>query len=128
MTGLAALVFDDAPALVWATLRACLKLAWGFGPGRAGCYSAGNGPAMRSAVIGVWFRADLASIQTFVRSCARLTHTDPKAEYGALAVALAAAGRLEAFGELCPDREFVERVRLAGMGVFDPAPGVSGYI
>lgn len=116
------------PALGWATLRACLKLVVGFGPGRSGVFSAGNGPAMRGAVIGGWFRDDLASIQTFVRSCARVTHTDPKAEYGALAVALAAAGRLEAFGELCPDREVVERVRLAGMGVFDPGRGVSGYI
>lgn len=116
------------PALGWATLRACLKLVLGFGPGRSGVFSAGNGPAMRSAVIGVWFRDDLAAIQTFVRSCARVTHTDPKAEYGALAVALAAAGRLDSFGDLCPDREFVERVRLAGLGVFDPGRGVSGYI
>ena len=116
------------PALGWATLRACMKLVLGFGPGRSGVFSAGNGPAMRSAVIGVWFREDVHSIQTFVRSCARVTHTDPKAEYGALAVALAAAGRSEVFGELCPDKEFVERVRLAGDGVFDPGRGVSGYI
>lgn len=116
------------PALGWATLRACLKLVLGFGPGTSGVFSAGNGPVMRSSVIGVWFRDDLHAIQTFVRSCARVTHTDPKAEYGALAVALAAAGRLDEFGALCPDGEFVERVRLAGEGVFDPGRGVSGYI
>lgn len=67
-------------------------------------------------------------IQTLVRSCVRVTPTDPKAEYGGLVVALAARGRLESFGGLCPDRELVERVRLAGMGVFDAGRGVSGYI
>ena len=115
-------------ALGWATLRACLKLSLGFGPGRSGVFSAGNGPAMRSAVIGVWFRDDPVSVQTFVRSCTRVTHTDLKAENGALAVALAAAGRLDLFSQFCGDEEFVERVRLAGEGVFDPGQGVSGYI
>lgn len=116
------------PALGWATLRACLKLCLGFGPGRSGVFSAGNGPAMRSAAIGVWFGEDIGAIQTFVRSCTRVTHTDPKAEWGALAVALAAAGQLAMFGRVCPDPAFVERVRLAGNGVFDPGGGVSGYV
>src|SRR5690349_12154175 len=35
----------------WATLRACVKLLLGFGPTRSGVFSAGNGPAMRSALI-----------------------------------------------------------------------------
>ena len=34
-----------------ATARACLKLWLGFSPERSGIYSAGNGPAMRSAVL-----------------------------------------------------------------------------
>ena len=40
-----------APAGVGlATLRACLKLLVGFGPRCSGVFSAGNGPAMRSAL------------------------------------------------------------------------------
>lgn len=116
------------PAVGWATLRACLKLMVGFGVSRSGVFSAGNAPAMRSAVIGVWFRDDLDSMRAFVRASTRVTHTDPKAEYGALAVALAAAGRLGEFAALCPDAEFAERVRLAAEGVFDGGSGVSGYV
>ncbi|TWT35995.1 ADP-ribosyl-[dinitrogen reductase] glycohydrolase [Posidoniimonas corsicana] len=79
-----------APAGVGlATLRACLKLLVGFGPGRSGVFSAGNGPAMRSALIGVASRSD-AQCEEFVRRSTRLTHTDPNAEEGALVVARAA--------------------------------------
>jgi ADP-ribosyl-[dinitrogen reductase] hydrolase len=61
----------------------------GFGPSRSGVFSAGNGPAMRSALIGVVSRSD-AECEEFVRRSTRLTHTDPKAEEGALVVARAA--------------------------------------
>ena len=37
-----------------ATLRACIRLLIGLSPSRSGVYSAGNGPAMRSALIGVY--------------------------------------------------------------------------
>ena len=37
----------------WATLRATLKLSVGVPPTRSGVRSAGNGPAMRSALLGV---------------------------------------------------------------------------
>jgi hypothetical protein len=40
----------------FATLRAILKLWLGFPLNRSGVYSAGNGPAMRVAVIGAFFR------------------------------------------------------------------------
>ena len=79
-----------APAGVGlATLKATLKLWAGFSPSRSGIFSAGNGPAMRSAVIGAAID-DLSMLKQFVRESTRVTHTDPKAEYGALAVALAA--------------------------------------
>ena len=39
----------------FATLRAILKLWLGFPPTRSGVHSAGNGPAMRSAIIGAYF-------------------------------------------------------------------------
>lgn len=72
-----------------ATLRAILRLWVGFGPNRSGVFSAGNGPAMRAAVLGVAV-ADVLLLQRLNRVSTRVTHTDPKAEHGALAVALAA--------------------------------------
>lgn len=73
-----------------ATLRACLKLCLGVPPGRSGIYSAGNGPAMRSALLGVCCGDDPERLRALVRASSRITHTDPKAEIGALAVAVAA--------------------------------------
>lgn len=73
-----------------ATLRSILKL-WLFVPSSwRGVYSAGNGPAMRSALLGVCFADDKAKLVGLNRIATRLTHTDPKAECGALAIALAA--------------------------------------
>lgn len=72
-----------------ATLRATLKLWLGFPPARSGVFSAGNGPAMRSGVLGAAVD-DLDTLRAFVRASTRLTHTDPKAEHAAFAVALAA--------------------------------------
>lgn len=77
----------------WATLRACCKLLIGFKPTNSGVWSAGNGPAMRSAVLGVTARDDV-HLQELVRSSARITHTDPRAEEGALLVARAARSGL----------------------------------
>ena len=74
-----------------ATLKATLKLWVGISPSRSGVWSAGNGPAMRSAVIGVYFAADPAKRRAFVSASSRLTHSDPKAETAALAVAEATA-------------------------------------
>lgn len=74
-----------------ATLEAILKLWAGISPDRSGVWSAGNGPAMRSAIIGAYFAGDPAKRRAFVSASTRLTHTDPKAETGALAVAEAAA-------------------------------------
>lgn len=73
----------------WATLRSCLKLLLGFGPRNTGVFSAGNGPATRSALIGVCAESNDA-LAEFVRVSTRITHTDPKAEEGALLVARAA--------------------------------------
>lgn len=72
-----------------ATLRACLKLWCGFPPSRSGVFSAGNGPAMRSAVLGAAVD-DLVQLRALVDVSTRITHTDPKALHGAVAVALAA--------------------------------------
>jgi len=84
-----------------ATLRALLK-QWlhPFAPCE-GVWSAGNGAAMRSALLGVYAGPDAALRHSLVRAATRLTHTDPRAEHGAQAVALAAAhacrpGRIDA--------------------------------
>lgn len=73
----------------FATLRSILKLWLGFSPARSGVFSAGNGPAMRSAVLGAAID-EIETLQAFVLASTRITHTDPKAFHGALAVALAA--------------------------------------
>ncbi|PHS02691.1 MAG: hypothetical protein COA78_20630 [Blastopirellula sp.] len=72
-----------------ATVKACCKLLLGFSPKRSGVFSAGNGPAMRSAILGVCIDSD-TQLCEFIRSSTRITHTDPKAEEGALLVARAA--------------------------------------
>ncbi len=72
-----------------ATLRAILKLWLGFRLDVSGVFSAGNGSAMRSAILGVCYGDDPEKLGELVRASTRLTHTDPKAESGALAVAIA---------------------------------------
>ncbi|MDH3640868.1 MAG: ADP-ribosylglycohydrolase family protein, partial [Gammaproteobacteria bacterium] len=83
----------------FATLRAIIKLWVGFRPASSGVYSAGNGPAMRVPIIGAAVD-DLELLASLVRTSTRMTHTDPKAEHGALAVALAA--RMAQSNELQP--------------------------
>ncbi len=74
-----------------ATARACVRLWLGVPPERSGVNSAGNGPAMRSAILGAVFAREPERRREFVRASTRLTHLDPKAETAALAVAEAAA-------------------------------------
>lgn len=73
-----------------ATLRASLKLCVGCSPEQSGVFSAGNGPAMRAPLLGAAIR-DRDLLREFVGRATRITHTDPNAEHGAWAVALAAS-------------------------------------
>jgi ADP-ribosyl-[dinitrogen reductase] hydrolase len=84
--------FGGLPAGIGiATLKACLKL-WLFIPAnRSGVYSAGNGPAMRSAILGVYAFDDAELRQTLVAINTRITHRDPRALKGALIIAELAA-------------------------------------
>ena len=140
-----------------ATLRAIIKLWLGFPATKSGVFSAGNGPAMRAALIGVSFGNgvntgdDPARMRTLVRAATRITHTDPKAEYGAFTVALAAhfassgvdvtpAAFVNALGEHITDAEFMTLVRGAADSVtrgesaeayadgIQCGKGVSGYM
>ena len=70
------------------TLRAILKSML-VGPDRSGVNSAGNGPAMRAALFGLLAK-DESHLVELVRASTRITHTDPRAEEGALVVARAA--------------------------------------
>lgn len=78
-----------------ATLRSILKLWAGASPNKSGVFSAGNGPAMRAAVLGTAI-SDSNKLREAVRIATRITHTDPKAEYGAFAIALAARNACQA--------------------------------
>src|SRR5262245_5586296 len=62
------------------TARAIFKLWCGWPPERSGVWSAGNGPAMRAALIGACLANDPEKITNFIRASTRLTHTDPRAE------------------------------------------------
>jgi ADP-ribosylglycohydrolase len=74
----------------FATLRSIIKLWLGWPPETSGVRSAGNGPAMRSALLGVVFAHDLCKLKAFVKASTQITHRDPKAYFAALAVAVAA--------------------------------------
>jgi len=91
----------------FATLRAILKLWIGFPARYSGVNSAGNAPAMRSALIGVCYGHDVPRMRALVRAATRITHTDPRAQNGAVAVALAAHFAATHDREVTPD-EFVD--------------------
>jgi len=73
----------------FATLRSILKLWFGISPKKSGVFSAGNGPSMRSPILGVAFGRDHETLKQYVKASTELTHSDPKACYAALAVAAA---------------------------------------
>jgi ADP-ribosylglycohydrolase len=121
----------------FATLRAIIKLWLGFSPQKSGVFSAGNGPAMRSPIIGVAYGHDPEKLKHFVKASTEITHSDPKAYYAALAVALAAyqsAGEeapspekfLATFRGLLPEDDAQELHELL-QGEVDSTNGISGY-
>lgn len=79
------------PGIGRATAQASLRLLVGISPERSGVFSAGNGPAMRAPIIGLFCAADTDDTRLceLIRASTRITHTDPQAEEGALAVARA---------------------------------------
>jgi ADP-ribosyl-[dinitrogen reductase] hydrolase len=91
-----------------ATLRAISKSLLFFPPHRCGVFSAGNGPAMRSAIIGAAID-DEALLPQLVKASCTLTHTDPKALNGALAVALGA--NLAKQASLVEPSDYLARLR-----------------
>lgn len=137
------------PGIGLATARSCIRLWLGVSPEKSGVWSAGNGPMMRSPIIGAWFAGDEEKRRTFVRISTRITHTDPRAEIAALAVAEAAAwlvrrdlpreAFIEQLAELSGDVEWADLITLirAGLqgsqtirefvGAMGLRKGISGY-
>jgi ADP-ribosylglycohydrolase len=66
--------------------------------------SAGNGPAMRSAILGVAFSESDPLLVMHVSASSAITHSDPRAQFGALAVALAARSAMR--GEIAEEYLF----------------------
>jgi ADP-ribosylglycohydrolase len=87
----------------FATLRSIMKLWVGFPPSQSGVCSAGNGPAMRSAIIGAVFPNDPGKIDDFVRCSTQMTHTDERALTGARAVAHSAGWAMRQDWRAAPD-------------------------
>ncbi len=102
-------LFGLPAGIGFATLRSCLKLCVGYSPRASGVFSAGNGAAMRSAILGVMYGADIERLKEFVRRSTTITHTDPKAYYGAVAVALAA--HLSATSAAIDGASYLERLQ-----------------
>ena len=73
------------------TLRAMIKLWLGFPARYSGVFTAGNGPMMRSGIIGVALTDNIDLMRELVSISTRITHTDPKAERAAFIVAWAAS-------------------------------------
>lgn len=77
------------PATGIATAKALLKSIAGLPPNKIGSNSAGNGPAMRAAIIGCTAKR-IEEIWPLIKISTRLTHVDRRAEEGALLIALGA--------------------------------------
>ncbi|MBI3715994.1 MAG: ADP-ribosylglycohydrolase family protein [Betaproteobacteria bacterium] len=75
----------------FATLRSILLLCLGVSPQSSGVRSAGNGPSMRSAIIGCYYFDDAARRREFVEASTSMTHRDGIALAGATAIAEVAA-------------------------------------
>ena len=89
-----------------ATLRSCVKLWLGFSPKNSGVWSAGNGPAMRAPILGICYGHDPSKLAELVLASTRLTHIDPKAYAGALAIAGAAHFSARSPAEPIPFAEY----------------------
>ncbi|MDX2090415.1 MAG: ADP-ribosylglycohydrolase family protein [Kofleriaceae bacterium] len=72
----------------WGTLRSLVRSWLGWSPETSGVRSAGNGAAMRAPVIGAWCET-LDEIAPLVAASTAITHRDPRAHAGALAIAIA---------------------------------------
>ncbi len=121
-----------------ATGRSIFKMYLGLK--RTGVYSAGNGVAMRSAILGVMCQ-DIDELKALVKISTELTHTDPKAYQGALLIALLAwveyyqstwdtdtalAWAIQQLDGNTPDGKLL--IQKLSTHQADPKKGITGYI
>ncbi|BAQ60862.1 dinitrogenase reductase activating glycohydrolase [Geminocystis sp. NIES-3708] len=92
------------------TLKSIIKLWLGFSPYNSGVYSAGNGAAMRSSVLGAYFADNLPKLDIFIRLSTRITHSDPRALIGAKAIAYIIAWIVREDLKQCPDIDELELI------------------
>lgn len=129
-----------------ATIRACSRIALGISP--SGVMSAGNGSAMRAAIVGAFFHDRPVDREAFGRGLAEVTHRDVRAVEGALYVAEMAAyftrsprgsspesGQKEARrivtdAQLGEALDLAARLAMRGAGTADAAEscGTSGFV
>lgn len=76
------------PVAGGATVRALLRLSFGWGPARAAVCSAGSGPCLRAPVLGALVPRNDALLCSLVDASTGLTHTDARAVEGARLLAL----------------------------------------
>ena len=115
------------PGIGLATIKASLRLCVRVPAARSGVNSAGNGAAMRAAVIGAALHQDPEARVRFVEASSRITHSHPDAIAGAQLVALAAS--LVAMGQL--DQFHAEADRVAPEWNWDLSwgeKGPTGYV
>jgi len=93
-----------------ATLKSSIKLLCGISPEKSGVRSAGNGPAMRSPIIGVLYGDEPERMKELVTISTRMTHTDERAVTGAVAAAIAAYLASRRKDDISAD-EFLERLK-----------------
>ncbi len=99
------------PGIGMATIKASLKLIVGISYKKSGVFSAGNGAVMRAPVIGAFYADDFNHIQGLLKISTQMTHTDPKAFEGALAIALAAAIIIKSNPSSPPITEFFATIQ-----------------
>jgi len=102
-------------AIGFGTLRAIVRLWCGISPSHSGVMSAGNGAAMRTAIIGGFFYDEPERMAEFVMASTVMTHMDSRALVGAMAVARAAAFAMRAASDKKPDMDDFFR-ELQGIG------------
>ncbi|MBL1209404.1 ADP-ribosylglycohydrolase family protein [Geminocystis sp. GBBB08] len=93
-----------------ATLKSIVRLWLGFSPLKSGVYSAGNGAAMRSSILGAYFAHNQPKLDVFVTLSTRITHSDPRALIGAKAIAYITAWIIRDNIKKCPEIEELETI------------------
>jgi len=104
-----------------ATAKGLIRSWLGFPPSRSGVMSAGNGPTMRAAIIGLRWAQEPDRLRAFVTASTVITHRDHRALTAVLAVAMSAASiargeQIEAlwaaWRDLSPDSAWLDIVAM----------------